>query len=371
MIENQGASKRIGLWLTLAVISLSVCSACGDDAIWEVDGGYTTGSADANVGTPVVTDGAADGPRDSAVDASQRDAQPPDAKATMGDAGTPDAPTQNQIASVCADVARAQCDKFAACSPRLFAQKYASALLCQAAVAWECQNNLRFGGINWTFDQAVVCAAKTAGMICAAWLSDGLDPSCRLGPGLLPDGARCRVRVTSQCGPQSDCMQADASGCGTCRPRTPLFAVCTSKDSCVQEGRCVFDVSGQGRCEPYVALGQSCDARNRCADSLSCAAGRASCVTSVGCKGTCQLTLAGEGESCLERPCDKRRSLSCSQTTFKCELDEACSGSGQMIGCPGPVAIGKPCSLGTPCAAPATCTQGVCAFPDVDAQCTP
>ena len=52
------------------------------------------GNADAHVATPVVSDGAADVHRDSAVDASPGDVEPLDAKAAMVDAGTPDATTR-------------------------------------------------------------------------------------------------------------------------------------------------------------------------------------------------------------------------------------------------------------------------------------
>jgi hypothetical protein len=48
---------------------------------------------------------------------------------------------------------------------------------------------------------------------------------------------------------------------------------------------------------------------------------------------------------------------------LRCELDTRCTGGGGGVGCPARAGLGDACVGDNQCPRPATCREGVCAFP--------
>lgn len=278
--------------------------------------------------------------------------------------------------TACDEMARALCDKLAACAPGFLAPSYGDVATCVARNKLTCPLKIGLAGSSATPVRVRECARAYPTAPCEAFTHPLTLPApCLPAPGALPDGAPC--------GDSAQCKSAhchfeqvgfNPPECGTCAPRAGQGMPCAGDDC---QAGLVCAGNFPGTCAKEADLSQPCDFATPCRFGLLCAGGFCARPPRVG--GACESS----------EDCDRTQGHACSPTYHVCQPGKLAKG-GQRCGpvvddvylctggsqcsppqggtCVGPVRDGDKCDSGAgsvnPCLTPASCLGGVCKIDD-------
>lgn len=295
-----------------------------------------------------------------------------------------DDPTLRAAAAACADLARSVCARTSSCEPLSIATHWGDVATCEARSELACASMLAANGTSLTATKVEACAIAVRTMDCDD-LAIRLPPSaCRSTGGALADGAPCAT--ADQCASGHCAVRHDGSSFGSAifeSQWSPQCDVCGSfqpvqeADGChdCPYGTTCRNQAGLNRCVGYGGAGAACGPAYPCLPSLVCS------------QQVCAAPLLAVGA-----PCDPAEDLCesgvvCDWSSKVCESVLLVS-VGQSCGYPRTCTGGATCSLrqgnavciaaagdGEPCdetnrsfcRAPASCVNGVCAAPNLNA----
>jgi hypothetical protein len=286
-------------------------------------------------------------------DGSASDA--PSTDSATSDSSDSPAPPSTTIAAACKRLADAQCNRFAACSPRDLQLLFGGPVTCSQRLEVGCNALYTLSDIGFDPAKLDTCAGDLAKAACLELTENRTPASCRVA-GARPTGARCVDYLQCQ---SLNCPGPATSVCGTCQPAGQIGEQCTN--GCAPGLLC-----GTTCAEPG-GLGASCDVQRICGDAYQCVNGK--CIAYAELDEPCSATVA----------CSAPRGFACDNGTMKC-AQVAFAQTGQPCGiingtttrcaagncvnqlCVGTVWIGQACTPGglPACMFPSQCVAGEC-----------
>jgi hypothetical protein len=209
------------------------------------------------------------------------------AASCSGKTAPPSGPTAEQV---CADLAKARCDKRVSCSNAIdptginLKRNFKDATECRAREALACVNGLAAPSTGNNPDAVEKCVAAYVSYSCADFLDNEPPTEC------MPKGTRT---MGQPCSFNAQCDSAYCSGnktatCGTCTA-PPLAGASCSASNCAHGQQCVATTT---LCQDRAAAGGTCDADHPCGSGLSCAGDTKMMM------GTCQPAVTTAGTAC-------------------------------------------------------------------------
>jgi hypothetical protein len=289
-----------------------------------------------------------------------------------------------------ADVARALCSRYSACSPFFVQFAYGTVDACTAGAKTTIASALDAKGTGDTPAQIEACAGAIPAVSCDDAVGHNLPAACQPVAGQLASGAACGD--SSQC-QSAYCHKGPNSACGACASQPTAGASCSVDGDCAAGDVC----SKAGTCAAAGASGAACEPTQRpCKPTLACKSGTcatpdeagAPCTKTTtagmttsdtcdalaglycGAQGTCvAIELAAAGQPCLL----VNGGLTVCSANGVCNVPSMPGTTGACLSAaaPGATCTPKPSgqafgySLQSPdCAPPATCENSVCTIPD-------
>ncbi len=276
--------------------------------------------------------------------------------ANGGDVGTGDGGGDGALGpsadQACAGLAKARCQRLAACSSQDLTTRDGDEATCEAREKSSCLHGLAAPSTASTPSTAEACAAAIAASTCPSFLGNVPIPACAAKAGGLAAGASCAF--ASQC-QSTFCAVPKGSACGICAP-VPKVG-----DSCLSVG-CGPDLhcgKTAQLCVAFVANSGVCDGDKVCDFGLGC-------VTAKGAStGTCQPLVGTEGGACDGKEqtlpgCDRSLGLWC-PSTGKCAKVSGFAKGGEACGLIDPAATFLSCSSGACIVPTGAAGKGTCA----------
>ncbi len=294
----------------------------------------------------------------------------PEAGAAVPDAMSPggaDAALTTDPGTACAGYAKAYCERYAACQPKVFqGLAYGTVADCETRILPYCMAEISAPGSARTASVTAACGAAVAAESCEDFLLE-TPPACR-GVGTLANGAGCEF--DSQC-QSTRCATTSDAWCGKCAPRIaaggecvndplgcdygllcPNSQVCTAplqvNAPCTDSSFCApSDVCMQGICDPLLAMGVTCSDSTQCALSSSCVLGSSTAVDRT-CTAPTYATQVG---------------AFCDYSSTYCTPPLTCvrvTDGGTTSVCQPATPDGQPCASGAQCEQPSMCVSGIC-----------
>jgi len=228
---------------------------------------------------------------------------------SSSDAGT-------SVASACADIAQAQCEKRDSCSLGSFSNNYAygSETDCEARVVKPCVSSLSAQGTGQSPGNIENCVALYTNYSCTAYRDNDPSGACLPPAGSRQTGAACGAN--GQCA-STYCHIAQYETCGVCADLPQEGATCEYGGDCGRNMACAIPSGANtGKCAAPVASAGTC-----LTGSSPCQAGFA-CVNdneTNGTTGTCQPQASTVGAACdrsrkTAANCDFEFGLTCIPT---------------------------------------------------------
>ena len=234
------------------------------------------------------------------------DAPAADAPAADAPGGDDSSGNEGRIATACATVAKAFCDKRVACSSTINAtgvgiiRLYGTMAECLTRQALQCSSAFHAPGSGHSLATEQQCVTAFATFSCTDFFANSIPAVCE-PPGARVNGAACAFNA--QC--KTDfCTGERNAQCGTCAPQSAAGDSCASTDC----GRGLACDSTSTTCKTPGASGDSCDSNDDCGYGLVCLTSAA-----AGGAGTCETAASTVGAACggTMAVCDGTQGLFC------------------------------------------------------------
>jgi len=330
---------------------------------------------------------------------------------TFGCGSAADNSNGPSAATVCADLAKAQCHLRESCSLGSFWNDhvYGDPANCETRATPSCISSLGAQDSGQTPTNIEACVALYSNYTCTDFRDNNPTGACAAPAGKRANGAACGAN--GQCA-STFCHLAQYQTCGVCSAVPAAGAACQYGGDCGRNMACATPTGATtGTCADYVASGGTC-----LTGSKPCQAGLA-CIgedETAGTTGTCQAQANTVNAACdrsrkTAANCDAEYGLTCVPTAAKsgvgtCQAitlvasgqtcgaigaapitgEAVCNAGGLCVKanatdatgtCVAAAADGAACdsdgALGPPCGAPARCvpsadgsTAGTCKMPD-------
>jgi hypothetical protein len=273
------------------------------------------------------------------------------------DAADPNSQWDGNVAEICAEYARRDCDDYARCLPLYMATAIGTYAQCLEQSKAECARLGSLPGTAWTLPKLLACAKSYEMRSCTDYAP---SPACVTGPGTLPNEGSCQSNA--QCA-SGYCWKEISEECGVCRDKMPDGAACG------RDRHCQSDTCTALTCRPRLKEGDACAGLTDCPIELVCDAGTCQKPKWAPLRAACDgwVTQCDGDNACENDVC---------VTPKIAEIGQSCAAdsSGRLIYCRASDCEGDVCTargaLGTTCgscANGAICAKGTCKLRTIDA----
>jgi len=234
------------------------------------------------------------------------DAGGPGGDAPVGETSGETSGNEGRINEACAAVAKAMCDKRAACSGKLDAtgvgviRLFGTMAECLARSALQCGNAFRAPGSGHSLATEQQCVDAFVNYSCADFFAGNVPPSCEPA-GARVNGTACAFNAQCKSG---FCTGERKAACGTCAPEPAVNDSCAASDC----GHGQYCDATTTTCKTPGGAGDACDSTDDCGYGLVCQSSAA-----AGGSGTCKTAAATVGAACggTMPVCDGAQGLFC------------------------------------------------------------